>query len=315
VPSLPRSSEDPNTCRTTALATGLDCTRHITSRRFTSSPSSHCVALPNYPLWDQVRPSAAALARRAGPVLAPLRAAGPPAPRARQNARYQEHSQATAWRIAAPRFLRRSSIVKRLSAPLRGPARQRPRCWCWCGVAQLLGVDVVPTPAGQIRVQMRYLIIAAASRSSGADSEPIGFDRGGVRKRQPVVRSVQQISRSPSERATDLDVRTRDGGVDDRPTDRLARTGLLPERRPGMLIGALKRGRSHEGSVRLGATCSSDGVDLSGGGDGSLLPKHGNLAPPILISDSCTGQMAPPDHPGDCLHTTAYTRRMVQNLE
>ena len=64
-----------------------------------------------------------------------------------------------------------------------------------------------------------------------------------------------------------------------------------------------------------GATCCSDGVDLSGGGDGSLLPTHGNLAPSVLIPDPCTGQMTLPDHPGDCLHTTAYPRRMVQKLE
>jgi hypothetical protein len=35
----------------------------------------------NFPSYGQVRPSAAAAARRAGPVLAPLRAAGPPAAR------------------------------------------------------------------------------------------------------------------------------------------------------------------------------------------------------------------------------------------
>ena len=33
-----------------------------------------------------------------------------------------------------------------------------------------------------------------------------------------MVRSVQQDQQIPSERATDLDVRTRDGGVDDRLT-------------------------------------------------------------------------------------------------
>jgi hypothetical protein len=39
-----------------------------------------CACCEEFPFSGQVRPSAAALARRAGPVLAPLRAAGPPAP-------------------------------------------------------------------------------------------------------------------------------------------------------------------------------------------------------------------------------------------
>jgi hypothetical protein len=42
--------------------------------------SDACAGCEEFPLSGQGRPSAAALARRAGPVLAALRAAGPPAP-------------------------------------------------------------------------------------------------------------------------------------------------------------------------------------------------------------------------------------------
>jgi hypothetical protein len=119
--------------------------------------------------------SSAAFGRRArspgrsGPRSA---AGGRPASSARTTkTRYQEHSQAPAWRIAAPRFPATQFDRQAVECTAARASAAAASVLVWRSFSAWM---VVPTPAGQIRVQLRYLIIAAASRSSGADSEPIG---------------------------------------------------------------------------------------------------------------------------------------------